>query len=257
MFCSVLIFAQTNPASNEQKSESSASSSVDADKGPWPVGPIYKVGAGAGVSEPRPMFTPDPEYSEEARRQRCGGTLVLWLIVGPDGKPYGTKVARPLGLGLDEKAIETVNKWRFEPAVKDGKPVAVQINVEVSFRLKEMNHAEADVLGDTMGANFSLYRAAVLRDVHTHWCKLIPEEARLKKGEVTVQFDVLKDGQRTDMQITSGSGDAVLDQAALSGITASTLRALPPEFKGNSIGLRMRFLYNSERMTTRRPDSSH
>jgi TonB family protein len=60
---------------------------------------------------------------------------VLWLVVGADGKPREIRVQRTLGLGLDEKAIEAVKTWRFEPALKDGKPVAVQINVEVSFRL--------------------------------------------------------------------------------------------------------------------------
>jgi TonB family protein len=63
------------------------------------------------------------------------GTVVLWLVVGPDGKPRDIRVARTLGLGLDEKAIEAVKTWIFEPAYKDGKPVAVQINVEVNFHL--------------------------------------------------------------------------------------------------------------------------
>jgi periplasmic protein TonB len=96
-------------------------------------GGVFKVGG--GVSAPRPVFTPDPEYSEEARKAKYQGTCVLWLIVGPDGKPRDIKVARTLGLGLDEKAIEAVKQWKFDPAMKDGKPVAVQINVEVSFRL--------------------------------------------------------------------------------------------------------------------------
>ena len=96
-------------------------------------GGVFRVGG--GVSAPRPVFTPDPEYSEEARKAKYQGTCVLWLVVGPDGKPRDIKVARTLGLGLDEKAIEAVKQWKFEPAMKDGKPVAVQINVEVSFRL--------------------------------------------------------------------------------------------------------------------------
>jgi periplasmic protein TonB len=96
-------------------------------------GGVFRVGG--GVSAPRPVFTPDPEYSEEARKAKYQGTCVLWLIVGPDGKPRDIKVSRTLGLGLDEKAIEAVKQWKFEPAMKDGKPVAVQINVEVSFRL--------------------------------------------------------------------------------------------------------------------------
>jgi TonB family protein len=96
-------------------------------------GGVFRVGG--GVSAPRALSTPDPEYSEEARKAKFQGVCVLWLIVGPDGRPRDIKVARTLGLGLDEKAIEAVKNWRFEPAMKDGKPVAVQINVEVSFRL--------------------------------------------------------------------------------------------------------------------------
>lgn len=96
-------------------------------------GGIFRVGG--GVSAPRALDTPDPDYSEEARKAKYQGTCVLWLIVGPDGKPRDVKVARALGMGLDEKAIEAVRNWKFSPAMKDGKPVAVQINVEVNFRL--------------------------------------------------------------------------------------------------------------------------
>ena len=96
-------------------------------------GGAYRIGN--GVSAPRALETPDPEYSEEARKAKYQGVVVLWLIVGPDGKPRDIKVTRPLGMGLDQKAIEAVNRWKFEPAMKDGRPVAVQINVEVNFRL--------------------------------------------------------------------------------------------------------------------------
>jgi len=90
---------------------------------------------GGGVSAPKQIYAPDPEYSEEARKVKHMGTVVLWLIVGSDGKPRDIRVARTLGLGLDEKAIEAVKTWIFEPAYKDSKPVAVQINVEVNFHL--------------------------------------------------------------------------------------------------------------------------
>ncbi len=96
-------------------------------------GGVFRVGG--GVSAPRALETPDPEYSEEARKAKYQGTVVLWLIVGPDGKPHDIKVSRPLGMGLDQKAIDAVRNWRFQPAMKDGRPVAVQINVEVNFRL--------------------------------------------------------------------------------------------------------------------------
>jgi periplasmic protein TonB len=96
-------------------------------------GGVFRVGG--GVSAPRSIFAPDPEYSEEARKAKYQGTCVLRLIVGPDGRPRDIKITRSLGLGLDEKAIEAVKQWKFEPAMKDGKAVAVQISVEVSFRL--------------------------------------------------------------------------------------------------------------------------
>lgn len=96
-------------------------------------GGVFRVGG--GVSAPRAIYSPDPEYSEEARKAKYQGVCVLWLVVGADGRPQQVRVTRSLGLGLDEKAIEAVKTWKFEPAQKDGHPVSVQINVEVSFRL--------------------------------------------------------------------------------------------------------------------------
>jgi TonB family protein len=96
-------------------------------------GGVYRVGG--GVSAPRTLYAPDPDYSDEARRAKFQGTVVLWMIVGPDGHPRDLRVIRSVGMGLDEKAIEAVRSWRFDPARKDGQAVAVQISVEVSFRL--------------------------------------------------------------------------------------------------------------------------
>jgi TonB family protein len=88
-----------------------------------------------GISAPQAVSTPDPEYTEEARRAKTQGTCILWLIVDAEGHPRDIRVVRGLGFGLDAKAIEAVKQWRFEPAKKDGKPVNVQISVEVGFRL--------------------------------------------------------------------------------------------------------------------------
>jgi TonB family protein len=96
-------------------------------------GGVFRVGG--GVSAPRVLENPSPDYSEEARKAKYQGTVVLWLIVGSDGRPRDVRVARSLGMGLDQKAIEAVKQWRFQPALKDGSPVAVQINVEVNFHL--------------------------------------------------------------------------------------------------------------------------
>lgn len=96
-------------------------------------GPVLKVGG--PVSAPRVKSAPDPQYSKEARRAHVQGVVVLWMVVGVDGRAHDVKVARPLGYGLDEEAVKAVQKWRFEPAKRKGKPVPVQINVEVNFRL--------------------------------------------------------------------------------------------------------------------------
>jgi periplasmic protein TonB len=96
-------------------------------------GGVYKIGG--GVSAPVPVFKPEPEYSEEARKAKYQGSVTLSIVIMPDGSTSNIRVVRPLGLGLDEKAIEAVTKWRFRPSLKDGKPVAVTANVEVNFRL--------------------------------------------------------------------------------------------------------------------------
>ncbi|HWZ44317.1 MAG TPA: TonB family protein [Candidatus Saccharimonadales bacterium] len=96
-------------------------------------GGVFRVGN--GVSPPRPIFQPDPDYSDEARKVKHQGVVVLSVTVGADGRVYNPTVARSLGMGLDEKAKEKVLTWKFEPATKDGKPVPVLITVEVSFNL--------------------------------------------------------------------------------------------------------------------------
>jgi TonB family protein len=96
-------------------------------------GGVFRVGG--GVLAPRPISTPDPQYTEEARQAKYEGTCVLAMIVGADGKPREIRIQRGIGMGLDKKAIEAVQQWRFSPATKDGQPVSVQINVEVSFKL--------------------------------------------------------------------------------------------------------------------------
>jgi len=96
-------------------------------------GGVYRIGG--GVSAPTVLFKVEPEYSEEARKAKWQGTVVLSLVVDETGHPQSLKVLRSLGLGLDQKAIEAVEKWKFKPGVKDGKPVAVQATIEVNFRL--------------------------------------------------------------------------------------------------------------------------
>ncbi len=90
---------------------------------------------GGGISAPHLTYSPDPPYSETARQAKYQGTTVLWLMVDTDGLPKHIQIARPTGMGLDEQAVDAVEKWKFDPAMKDGVAVPVQINVEVNFRL--------------------------------------------------------------------------------------------------------------------------
>ncbi|HUX44051.1 MAG TPA: energy transducer TonB [Terracidiphilus sp.] len=97
-------------------------------------GGLYQVGG--GISAPVPIFQPEAEFSDEARRAKYQGICLISLIVDTQGNPRNLRVTRPLGMGLDEKALEAVRKYKFKPAMKDGRtPVPVMITVEVDFRL--------------------------------------------------------------------------------------------------------------------------
>ena len=91
--------------------------------------------AGGAVSAPALTFQVDPEYSEEARKAKYSGVVVLSIEVDQTGRTRNLRVAKGVGLGLDEKAIEAVRQWRFKPGLKNGKPVIVRAQVEVNFRL--------------------------------------------------------------------------------------------------------------------------
>ncbi len=108
-----------------------------------------------------------------------------------------------------------------------------------------------DVLSDTMGVDFGPYLARVLHDVRENWYRIIPESARaplMKKGKVSIEFAILKNGQVAGLQIVGSSGDVALDRAAYGGITASKpFPPLPSEFGGQYLALRFHFYYNPER----------
>jgi protein TonB len=105
--------------------------------GPGPGGP-----GGDGSTSVRGIYTApkviyqvDPEFSEEARRAKHYGTVILVVDVDTTGHAINFRIARSLGLGLDEKAVEAVSRWRFKPAMRSGKPVIVPATIEVNFHL--------------------------------------------------------------------------------------------------------------------------
>ena len=91
--------------------------------------------ARAGVGMPTCEYCPSPEYSKEARKKKYEGVVVLSVVVTTEGKATNIQVIKGPGLGLDEKAVEAVRKWRFKPATQDGRPITVGAEVTVHFRL--------------------------------------------------------------------------------------------------------------------------
>jgi TonB family protein len=94
---------------------------------------VYKIGG--GVSQPSILFKVEPEYSEEARKAKWQGTVNLSVVISEFGEPVNLKVTNSLGLGLDQQAIEAVQRWVFKPGRKDGQPVAVYATIQVTFKL--------------------------------------------------------------------------------------------------------------------------
>lgn len=95
-------------------------------------GPVYQIGG--SVRPPVATYTPGPEFAKEASKNKFSGNVVVALIVDANGNPKNVHVLRGMGMGLDEKAVQAVQRYKFKPATKDGKPVAVYVNVAVNFR---------------------------------------------------------------------------------------------------------------------------
>jgi protein TonB len=101
---------------------------------------------GDGVSAPKLLFAPDPEFTDQARHKKVAGTVVVSVTVDAAGKPQDVRVSRSLAqdvskkfkhiaLGLDENAVEAVKQYRFQPGQFQGKPVPVEIQVRVNYRI--------------------------------------------------------------------------------------------------------------------------
>ena len=95
---------------------------------------VYHLGHD-GVTPPKSIYAPNPEYDEAARKAKLNGFVVLSLIVTLEGNAKDVKVTKSLSPGLDQKSIEAVSKWKFAPATKDGKPVAVELHVQTTFKI--------------------------------------------------------------------------------------------------------------------------
>lgn len=172
---------------------------------PLPPG-VFRIGG--GVSAPVPIFRPEPEYSDEARRAKWQGAVLLQVAIDENGVPQNIQVIRPLGLGLDEKAIEAVQKWRFKPGQKDGTPVPVAAVIEVNFRLAQSPEPIARAV--TVGEGIMSSR--IVSRVPPEY----PSAAKLARiqGAVQVGITIGPDGKVQNMQLNSNAGPAMLVKAA-------------------------------------------
>jgi TonB family protein len=119
-------------------------------------GAAYHVGA--GVTAPVLLYKREPEYTEEARKAKYSGSVLLYVEIDPSGKATNIRVQHSLGLGLDEKAIEAVRQWKFKPGYRDGSPVPVTANIEVNFRLLDNPVSPGVEAGVAEGVGGGVYR---------------------------------------------------------------------------------------------------
>jgi len=89
----------------------------------------------AGRTPPLPLYKPEPAYGREARQARINGTLALVAVIDQGGRVADVMLIRPLGMGLDESAVETVRTWKFKPGEFKGNATAVRVVIEVSFHI--------------------------------------------------------------------------------------------------------------------------
>lgn len=90
---------------------------------------------GGGVSAPVVLFQPEPEFSDEARKAKIAGNVLVYLQVDEQGRPSHVRVLRGIGMGLDQKAVTAVERYHFRPAMEDGHPVRVEMQVDVGFQI--------------------------------------------------------------------------------------------------------------------------
>lgn len=105
-------------------------------EGPPPVEPTGPIRVGGDVAPPKKLFSPQPQYTEIARKARITGVVIVEAIIDKSGSVTNVKVLKGLPMGLDQAAVDAIKKWKFEPATLNGKPVAVIYNLTVNFQLQ-------------------------------------------------------------------------------------------------------------------------
>jgi TonB family protein len=188
--------------------------------------------------QPQAMAQTAPPQQQPAQQQPEPPANQMAKLQTPPVNPKAVFNAGPMSASRAiEKAANAAAATRGRYAGDAG---------DLGLGQRQMNaRMGPEILSDTMGVDFGPYLEIVKREVKKNWYNLIPESVLFKKGEVSIQFSILKDGQVAGLHYVTGSGDVSLDRAAYGGITASTpFPPLPQEFTGPNLTLRFDFFYN-------------
>jgi TonB family protein len=183
--------------------------------GPPPAG-VFRVGG--GVTPPKLVHKTEPSYTDEDRDARVQGSVRLYVQVNPEGKATNFRVLHSLSKGLDQQAIEAVKEWQFNPGMKNGVPVTVEAQIEVTFRLLDTPKTEVEIPRETQAA--APYPAnatspVLIRKVEAQYTS----EARAAKfqGTVTLSAKITTDGVPEDIRVVHSLGLG-LDEKAIEAV---------------------------------------
>ena len=194
------------------------------------------------AAQNQPPAPPSPQPQQEAPRAPSDPSQVAKLQTPTRPKTPDPFKTGPVSVGSAiQEAARAAAGSRGSSAGDNG-----------DFGLGQGKHGREttspfEILSDTQGVDFGPYLKRILHDIRENWVRGIPESAEMKKGNLGIEFAILKDGSVAGMKLVASSGDVALDRAAWGGITASNpLPALPSEFPGTFLSLRIRFYYNEE-----------
>jgi len=205
-----------------------------------PPGKPGSSGAQSALQQPSQAAAAPPQNQPSTQPQQAANPQIAQLQTPakPNINNEFKKYAGPMSAGS-----------AVQEAARGSKSVGGQQGTGGDFGLGRGAHGRQmgnlDVLSDTMGVDFGPYLQRVLHDVKQNWYNAIPESAQMKKGRLSIEFAITKDGKVAGMKLVAGSGDIPLDRAAWAGITASDpFPPLPAEFGGQYLALRFTFFYN-------------
>jgi TonB family protein len=185
----------------------------------------------AGDTQPSLLYRSEPEYSAEATRARVQATVSLSVTVGEDGKAHDIHVERGAGFGLDEKAVEAMEKWRFNPATHDGHPAGAPANIEMNFDILARND-KIDRSGQRARLNFTLPLGATRPELVVGQLPGNPNAT----GDQLLRFHIQLDAQGTPKDVTPISAtDLLWEKQAL--LVVKTWRFEPARADGKPVAV--------------------